>query len=38
MLFCKFNYFITVHNSAFVSDDELAVLTNTDFLQTDELY
>ena len=31
-------YFIAVHNSAYVRDDELAVLTKTDFLQTDELY
>ena len=35
---CSCSVFIVVDDSAFVSDDELAVLTKKDFLQNDELY
>ena len=37
---CKFYCLLlfAVHDSAIVSDDELAVLTKTDFFQNDELY
>ena len=35
---CACSVFIVVDDSAFVSDDELAVLTKKDFLQNDELY